>query len=160
MKRCFSSLFLFCVLLTTTSCSPSKREVPILDPELRKPMSTEQSKRVLGEVGKNWLYGQGVGETAATIGTIAVFPPSAFVFLGNAALGLSGYEPIRVGDFLPEDAAEVWDAGYGSITSAPGRTIAAIGREEYRDQEVASERIKGVLEEPTSQRASLTTTAQ
>ena len=112
----------------------------------QKPLTPEQSQELLGEVGNNWLYGQGVGETTLMVGTSIVFPPYAIWVLGNAALDVSGYEPLRISDALPEEQGKVWKETYDSVTSGPGRVSASIAGEEFRTQEVAKERIERVLE--------------
>ncbi len=111
----------------------------------QKPLTPEQSGELLGEVGNNWLYGQGVGETALMVGTSIVFPPYALWVLGNAALDVSGYEPLRVSDALPEQEGKAWKDTYDAVTSSPGRLSASLAGEEFRSQEVAKERIERVL---------------
>jgi len=100
---------------------------------------------MLGEVGENWLYGQGVGETAATAGAIAVFPPYALWVLGNAALSVGGYRPLEFSDVLPEAEKQAWSDTYDSITSSPGRATAAVAGTEFRSKGVAKEKLKPYL---------------
>lgn len=141
MKRCFWHDFTLTLAaaaaISIAGCAPSKREVPLIDPKPPRTLSSAESKQLLNEVGKNWIFGQGVGETVATVGTIAVFPPFALVVIGNTALGLAGYDTVKMRDFLPEEAADVYEGGYDLLTSAPGRTFAAVGEEEFRDREVS-----------------------
>ncbi len=101
----------------------------------------------LKEVGSNFVYGQGLGETALTAGTVAVFPPFAVWVLGNAALSLGGYEPLRVSDALPEESKEAWVNTFDDVTSGPGRVSAALAGEEFRTKEVAKEKLKQYIVE-------------
>lgn len=113
----------------------------------KKPLPPEKSEKLLKEVGSNWLYGQGVGETALNVGTSVIFPPYAIYYLGNMAISASGYEPLYVTNALPEEHKEAYDGAYGSVTGAPGKFAAAIAGEEYRTQAAAKESIKKVLKE-------------
>lgn len=126
--------------------SSSSLEFKLMKASMNEPLSPENTNELLNEVGSNWLFGQGMGETAATIGTIVVFPPYALWVLGNAALQLSGEEPIEVSRILPEESGKVWRTTYDEITSVPGRTTAAVAGETYRSQEVARDRIEAVLD--------------
>lgn len=120
----------------------------VLENAIKNPISPEQTSELLDEVGSNWLYGQGFGETIMTVGTIAVFPPYALWVVGNAALQLSGEEPVEIADILPEEGGDVWRTTYDEIASVPGRTTAAVSGEQYRSHEVARERIEAVLNSP------------
>lgn len=128
-------------------------EAKLMKSSLKEPLSPEDTNELLNEVGSNWLYGQGMGETAATIGTIVVFPPYALWVLGNAALQLSGEEPVEVSKMLPEESGKIWKNTYDEIVSVPGRTTAAVVGEEYRTQEVARNRIEAVLDKNTDKLA-------
>ena len=121
-------------------------ESKLLKQSISEPLTPENTNQLLNEVGSNWLYGQGMGETAATVGTIVIFPPYALWVIGNAALQLSGEEPIEVSKMLPEESGKVWRTTYDEITSVPGRTTAAVSGEEYRTQEVARDHIEAVLD--------------
>ncbi len=112
----------------------------------KTPMPPEKTKELLNEVGSNWLFGQGVGETAVNIGTAVIFPPYLIYLLGNAALSISGYEPITVSKMLPDEAGKNWSATYDTVTSGPGKVAAAIAGEEFRTDELAKGRIKKVLD--------------
>jgi hypothetical protein len=119
-----------------------------------KPLKPEESKEMLKEVGQNWLYGQGVGETALTVGTIVIFPPYALWVLGNAALSVSGYESIKFSDALPPEEKAAWVDTYDSMASGPGRLTAAIAGKEFRTQDVAKEKLDKYIHRgsPGSQR--------
>lgn len=129
----------------------ARSDIKLFREAAKEPLSPENTEELLNEVGSNWLYGQGMGETAATVGTIVVFPPYALWVVGNAALQLSGEEPIEVSRILPEESGKIWRTTYDEITSVPGRTSAAVAREEYRDQDVARERIEAVLKKNSEQ---------
>lgn len=121
------------------------KKMPSLAEAVNKPLTPEQTEELLDEVGSNWLYGQGMGETALTVGAIALFPPYALAVLGNAALQISGEEPVGVSTVLPDEAAENWTEFYDGVTSVPGRGVAYVSDEEFRDKEIARERILSVL---------------
>lgn len=111
-----------------------------------KEMPPEQAKDVLSEVGQNFAYGPGLGDTALAIGTVVVFPPYALYLLGNAVLSLSGYEPVTVASMLPEEQGQAWSNTYDSLVSGPGKVVAAMAGHEYRSREVGDERLRAVLE--------------
>jgi hypothetical protein len=110
-----------------------------------KPMSSEQAKAVLGEVGSNFAYGPGLGDAAVNLGAVIVFPPYILYLLGNTALSLSGYEPVTVSSILPEEEGKAWSNGYDTVVSGPGRVVAAAAGREYRSREVADERLRDLL---------------
>lgn len=112
-----------------------------------KPLPPEKTEELLEEVGSNWLYGQGMGETALTAGTILAFPPYAIYVLGNGILSLSGYEELRVSDALPEAAREEWNSAYDTVTSGPGRISAAVAGEEFRNREIAKDKITEIFKD-------------
>ena len=103
----------------------------------RKPLPPEQSEELLGDLGRNWLYGNGLGETALNVGLIVAFPPYAIYLVGNALLSVGGYQELRISEALPEPGQEIWDSMYDGITSGPGRFTAAVVGEEYRSRELA-----------------------
>ncbi len=133
-----------CFLLT-----PKEEPDPKLALTARtKPLSPEESQELLGEVGDNFIYGQGVGEAALNVGAVAAFPPYAIVVIGNTALSLSGYEKIGVSTALPEEERSWWSDAYDGVLSGPGRLVAAIAGEEYRTKEVAKQRLAPFISEP------------
>jgi len=140
---CFIYVFLLagCGLL-------KKRETPgqyDLKQVAEQPLSPDDTKELLDEVGENWLYGQGMGGTALTVGTVFVFPPYALWLAGNSVLSLSGYEPVRLSDALPEQQRVGWNKIYGGAASMPGRTAAAMAGEEYRSEEIIKERYHNLM---------------
>lgn len=138
------------LLIVLGACTPKKQSGPSANSQLasaiKDPLSPEETEELLGEVGENWLYGQGLGESAATIGTIAVFPPFALWVAGNAIAEFSGYESLKFSDALPDQEREAFLSAYDSVTSAPGRMSAAIAGEEFRSKEVAGARLKSFME--------------
>lgn len=128
-------------------CTLKRRDPGAPDPVALagKPVTPEQSQELLGEMGGNWLYGQGVGETAMNVGSVILFPPFALYLVGNAVLGLSGYEPVTVADTLPEEQGEAWRSFYDSVASGPGRLAAAVSGREYRTREVIREDYRKIL---------------
>lgn len=139
------------LLVLPVACTPAKTEnqaVPSLGQITQKPLSEEESQKLLGTVGENWFYGQGVGETALAAGTVFLFPPYAFYLLGNAVLGLSGYEQMRLSDALPEEERKNWLSVYDGVTSAPGQVSAAVAGREFITKEHAKDRVTVLMNEP------------
>jgi hypothetical protein len=126
------------------------REKPESEPSnldlIGKPMPPEKAEEVLSEVGKNFAYGPGLGDTALSIGTAVVFPPYAIYLLGNAVLSLSGYEPVTVSSLLPPEDGKAWSESYDSIVSGPGKVVAAMAGHEYRSREVGNAKMREVLD--------------
>ena len=103
---------------------------------------------MISDVGHNWLYGNGVGETTIAVGSIVAFPPMVIYWLGNAALGVAGFEPIGVSRVLPaEDKAE-WNSFYDDVTAGPGRMNAAVAGEEFVTRQRAKERLEKYMPKP------------
>lgn len=111
-----------------------------------KPMTSEQAKEALSEVGGNFAYGPGLGDAAVQVGTVVVFPPYALYLLGNAVLSVSGYEPVTVASLLPEESGKEWSKTYDSAVSGPGKVVAAMAGHEYRSREVGDEKMRTLLE--------------
>ena len=144
--------------LALSGCTIKKKAEP--DPMFQaaagQKLSPEQSEEVLGQLGSNWLYGQGVGETAMNVGGVILFPPYAIYLIGNAALSLSGYEPLSVASALPEEEGESYREAYESIAAGPGRFAAAVAGREYRTKDVIKDdyrRILGANGQPSAQGA-------
>lgn len=144
----FRFTFQVIMVISVSACSLLKeKKEPQIDFQtaVEKPLPPEKTEELLEEVGSNWFYGQGLGETALTAGTIIVFPPYAIYVLGNGILSLSGYEEIRVTDALPDQEKEQWNSAYNTVTSGPGRLTAAIAGKEFRGKEVAKEKINNII---------------
>ena len=148
----FKIVFIVFAAVAFVSCGLIRRQKPEdgdLNAQIvratQKPMPPEKTKKLLNEVGSNWLYGQGMGETALNIGTAVIFPPYLIYLVGNAALSLSGYEPITVSRMLPEKAGDEWRETYDSVTAGPGKMAAAMAGEEYRNAELAKGKIKEII---------------
>jgi len=120
---------------------------------MAQPMSPDQAKAVLGEVGSNFVYGPGLGDAAVNLGAVIVFPPYLLYLLGNTALSLSGYQPVTVSSLLPQEQGEAWSNGYDTVVSGPGRFVAAAAGREYRSQDVADARLRKVLADETPSEA-------
>lgn len=137
-------------LLLILGCTPLKtkdnQEVGI-EKAIQKPLPPEKTQALLEKTGENWLFGQGIGETLLTAGTIFAFPPYAIYVVGNGALTLAGYERIAIVDALPENSKESVNSVYDAITEAPGRVSATIAGEEFRTNEKAKADIKQFLDE-------------
>lgn len=131
-------------------CSLIKERDPE-DPDLieaaKKPIPPEKAEKIIDSAAGNWFYGEGVGSTAITAGTVVAFPPYLIVVIGNAALSLSGYQPITVSGMLPEKAGKEWANAYDSVASGPGRLTAAVSGKEFRTDEVIKDDMKRLLKE-------------
>ncbi len=112
-----------------------------------KPLPPEQAEKLLEAVGGNWFYGQGLGDAALTVGGIVLFPPYGLFVLGNAVLDVSGYEPVRISDALPDEQAEGYREAYDAVTGVPGRVTAAVAGTEFRTRERAKADIQAILKE-------------
>jgi hypothetical protein len=110
-----------------------------------EPIPPEQAKEVLSEVGKNFAYGTGLGDTALNVGAIVVFPPYAIYVVGNALLAVTGYETITPSKVLPKKAGESWAETYDTIVSGPGRVVAALAGHEYRSEVVKEQKLQAVF---------------
>lgn len=137
------------VVVSIMGCGVIKKKPEDQPDELAvvgKEMSPEQAEAVLGEVGSNFAYGPGIGDTAVNVGAVILFPPYIIYILGNTALSLSGYEPVTVSSVLPEEQGRAWSNGYDTLVSGPGRMVAAMAGREYRSRDVAREKLREALE--------------
>jgi hypothetical protein len=122
--------------------SPTKRTAVDL---IGEPIPPEQAKAVLSELGKNYAYGTGIGDTALNVGAVIAFPPYAIYLVGNAVLALTGYETITPSKVLPEKAGETWANTYDTIVSGPGRVVAAMAGHEYRSPAVKEQKLQKIF---------------
>ncbi|NDC38742.1 MAG: hypothetical protein EBZ48_11925, partial [Proteobacteria bacterium] len=90
-----------------------------------------------------------LGDAAINAGAVLAFPPYLAVVLGNAALSVSGYEPLSVSGFLPEEQSKQWSQTYDNLASTPGRAAAALSGREYRTPEVIKDDMRKLLSENT-----------
>lgn len=148
---------LSCVMVSLVSACGVIKEKPKSQVDemsaVGKPMSPEQAKGVLGEVGSNFAYGPGIGDAAVNLGAVVVFPPYILYLLGNTALSLTGYEPVTVSSLLPEEEGKAWSNGYDTVVSGPGRFVAAAAGREYRSREVGDDRLRALLAEGNPQQS-------
>lgn len=157
--RCLLAKTLIALLaMTQTSCGlfkPKNENAEVVDLQAlsAKPLSPEESEELLGEVGKNFVYGEGVGCSMLSIGTIALFPPYAALLLGNAALSLNGYEELWPSDLLPEQDRAEWKSAYSGLCSVPGRISADLAGEDFRSEELARQRLEKFLKDRQSERS-------
>ncbi len=133
------------ILISVYGCSLIKKKeepAPDLKTIASKPLSPDETKELLSETAGNWFYGQGIGETALTVGTIVLFPPYAAYGVGNAALSVSGYEPLYITNALPDAGKKGFDSVYDAVTQSPGKVTAAVAGKEFRTNDVISEDMK------------------
>ncbi|MBX7143224.1 MAG: hypothetical protein K1X79_02120 [Oligoflexia bacterium] len=150
-SACYRAGLIFGLFVQLVACTPaqdSARETPSIGQLANRQLSPQESQELLDRVGQNWLYGNGIGETALTAGSIFVFPPYALYVLGNAALSLGGYEQVRLSNALPEEERKNWLSVYDEVTSGPGRLNAAVSGREFITRERARARIGEVLQTP------------
>jgi len=146
----FAVFFTIVMVLALPACSVLEKEedpqMKLASQSIQKPLPPEKTKELLEKVGGNFVYGQGLGETALTVGTIFAFPPYAIYVLGNGALSVAGYKPLHITNALPDDARDGWNNVYDSITGAPGHLSAAVAGKEYRQKEVIEEDYRKFME--------------
>ena len=82
----------------------------------------------------HWFYGPGVGKTMTNIGTVALFPPYVIYLIGNAALSLSGLQPMYMTDLLPDESRAGVLKVYNGVTSVPGRLTSSIAGREFEEE--------------------------
>jgi hypothetical protein len=149
-----------CALLVAAVCGlglmgcalrEKKEPDPALKAALTEPLSPEQSEEMLAQMGGNWLYGQGFGETAMNVAGVVIFPPYGLYLLGNAALSLSGYEPFSVSEVLPAEEGDAYREAFETVAAGPGRFAAAVAGEEYRTKEVIKEEYQRLVVEGSGQ---------
>lgn len=128
-------LVFFGVLSLIIACTQKKVESPSIGQVISEPLPPEKTGELVTKVGQNWAYGQGIGETALTVGTIVIFPPYAIFALSNAIIDLAGYERIDPVKFLPPDAQDPINSVYDAVTEAPGRGVAKVAGVPFRDKE-------------------------
>jgi hypothetical protein len=105
----------------------------------------------MSELGENWFYGHGFGETLVAVGLIAAFPPYAIYAVGNAALEFSGYDPLYVTNLLPAKERYVWRDSFDTFVSGPGRLAASANGEAFRDRRDVRVRTGRIVDEVTAE---------
>lgn len=154
LRRPSRFIRLACVMLVVgvSGCSVLRKKEERSEDQValqlsQKPMSPEKAQGVLSEMGENWLYGPGLGQTALNVGAMVVFPPYAIYVLGNSVLSMSGYEPLYVTDLLPDEERSEVNEMYDEVTTAPGRVSASLAGKEFRTKDVAAARLRAVAAE-------------
>lgn len=140
------SLLIFqgCFLLTEKK--PEDNEIKTQQENLAK-LPPEKAEEVISEVGGNWLYGNGIGNTTLNLGGIYLFPPYALYVVGNAIIDFSGYEGLYISKLLPEQDEKQFNKAYDNLTSGPGRIAALIADEEFRSKDVIKKRYQKIIDE-------------
>jgi len=108
----------------TTERPPSIKEVT-------NAVKNDTANEKMEAMGNWWLYGPGIGHTILNLGTVVVFPPYAIYLLGNATLGLTGNEPLRIIDIIPQGPKEVVNDAIDGVCSVPGRMTSLIASRPY-----------------------------
>lgn len=157
----FFSLFMLCsctALHPVESGAPEgadtfddRTEQPLGQLDLKKlaakPLPPEKAAETMSELGKNWFYGHGFGETLVAAGLIAAFPPYAIYAVGNAALEYGGYKPLYVTNLLPAKERYAWRESYDTFVSGPGRLAASANGEQFRDRREVKVRTGRIVDE-------------
>ncbi|HMO17875.1 MAG TPA: hypothetical protein PKA63_06730 [Oligoflexia bacterium] len=100
--------------------------------EVREVVKNGEADKHLSAMGDWWLYGPGMGYAMLNLGTVLLFPPYALYLLGNAALSISGNEPVRLIDVIPENGGrEVVEGVLDEVCSVPGKLNAAIAGRDF-----------------------------
>jgi hypothetical protein len=120
--------------------------IPAVEPAKPAADPSAQEQEV-SELGKDFVYGNGIGNAAVNVGTTLLFPPYALYVLGNAIISVSGYEGFYVSDLLPDPDREQYNSFYDTVTSGPGRMAAAMGGEEFRNREIVKESFTKIKKE-------------
>ena len=105
---------------------------------VKDPLTPDETGEFLSTAAGNWAYGQGLGDTAAKVGTSIVFPPFLVAWLGSAVVEMAAYE-IKT----PESFNRV----YEGVTSIPGHVTAKVAGVDFRDKKLAHKKIERVLSE-------------
>lgn len=139
-------LFSILIILAITACTPTSAEEAAVTRAdegviVPKALTPEEAEEAMSDVGKGWLYGDGLGTAMLNIGTTVIFPPYGIFLLGNLALSASGTEPVGVGMFLEGEDEDQWDQMFSTAVSGPGRVAAAISGEEYVSPETSREKL-------------------
>lgn len=103
---------------------------------VKDPLTPDETGDFLSTAAGNWVYGQGLGDTAVKVGTSIIFPPFLVAWIGSAAVEMAGYE-IKT----PESFNRV----YEGVTSIPGHVTAKVAGKEFRDERIANRKIERVL---------------
>ncbi|MCB0354068.1 MAG: hypothetical protein KDD64_11100 [Bdellovibrionales bacterium] len=153
------TVFLFVCVFLLSGCSffpQEQKQAPLPVPVhqlVEQPLTQEESTELLGEVGTNFVYGPGLGETMLAAGSIVLFPPSALFFLGNAAVQMSGYDGVTVSETLGEEKAKTAEEVFDGVVSAPGRVSAFVAGTDYRSKDEAKARLSSFLQRVQDSRA-------
>jgi hypothetical protein len=138
--------FLITLLINLTGCisanhSQNSSESAEMLKISQKQLPPDQAKEFLSDMAKNWFYGDGLGKTSMTLGTILAFPPYGLYVATNSVLELAGYEPMYLTNLLPQEEKNEYDFFYSAIASQPGKLAASVTGEEYRSPKVVNQRI-------------------
>jgi hypothetical protein len=152
--QCLTSLLLIVSFTTVSGCGLLKKKEP--EPEVQlamsEPLEPEEAQELLGEIGGNWLYGEGIGSTLLNVGAIVLFPPYGLYLLGNGLISVAGYEPLYVTSALPEEQQKDYNSFYSELVSSPGRLSAFLAEKDYRDKKEIKERLKQFQERVKAER--------
>ncbi|MDZ4784570.1 MAG: hypothetical protein SGJ02_00705 [bacterium] len=139
MRALNATLIVVC-FFNLIGCSSilKKKENPDLTivQTIKSTMTQEEAQAMMETGTRNWAYGQGIGDTTTKVTTSIFFPPAMIYFLGNAGLNMVGYEGLYITDALPKNHSDGFMGVYDTVTSIPGRVIAAFSGTPYRSEEV------------------------
>lgn len=130
------SVIILMIMNALCSCAPAKEShEQSFSQVVKNPMPPEKAGELIEKTGGNWLFGQGVGETALTVGTCVLFPPYVLYVVGNAGLSLAGYERVTLISALPHESEAEATTVYDGITEMPGRVFSVFAGENFRTKE-------------------------
>jgi len=113
----------------------AQAELKTFNPLDAAKMEPEERNEALKKAGRQFAYGHGMGQTAANVGGVIIFPPYGILLLGNAVASFAGYEPLEVSELLPGKLCRSYNKFYDNVVSVPGRITAGIAGEDFIERE-------------------------
>lgn len=121
-------------------CFPNVTVPDDFDPTTvqQEKIAPKDAKAMMGDVGRVWWYGDGVGRTAAAAGSVVLFPPMIAIYAGSSLMSLAGYDLPSVTEVIPGEQGKVVEDSFQALVSAPGRLNSQLAGEQYVSPERAS----------------------
>ena len=145
-KRLFK-FFLFITILLNASCVgvSSARSVHLQEKLIKDPLTKDETIDLLAESGKNWVFGEGIGESGLKIATTIALPVAGILWISNDLASLFGYKGLSFSDILPEKSAAATLESYQGIISIPGHITSLATSEGFRNRQVAQRKVEDIL---------------